>query len=111
MNKTILILAASAMLPLAACGSKKDASAGSNATASAPVTPVKAPADGDWSSVAVATTAGGFLMGNPDAKVKLVEIGALTCPHCREFDDQGVPSLINKYVKSGQVSWESAPIC
>ena len=25
---------------------------------------------------------GGFLMGNPNAKVKLVEYGSLTCPHC-----------------------------
>jgi protein-disulfide isomerase len=45
-------------------------------------------------------------MGNPNAKVKLVEYGSLTCPHCREFDETGVPALINKYVKSGQVSWE-----
>jgi protein-disulfide isomerase len=109
LNKTILILAASAMLPLAACGSKTNGSAGSNATASVPVTPVKPPANGDWSSVAVATTAGGFLMGNPDAKVKLVEIGALTCPHCREFDETGVEPLIQKYVKTGQVSWEFRP--
>lgn len=109
MNKTIMILAASAMLPLAACGSKENSSAGGNATASAPVTPVKAPANGDWSSVAVATTAGGFLMGNPDAKVELVEIGALTCPHCRQFDETAVEPLIQKYVKTGQVSWEFRP--
>jgi len=46
------------------------------------------------------------MMGNPNAKVKLVEYGSLTCPHCREFDEKGVPILISKYVKSGQVSWE-----
>jgi protein-disulfide isomerase len=46
------------------------------------------------------------MMGNPNAKVKLIEIGALTCPHCREFDEKGVPVLVDKYVKSGQVSWE-----
>ena len=32
-------------------------------------------------------------MGNPDAKVKLVEYGSLTCPHCKAFDDEGVPTL------------------
>jgi protein-disulfide isomerase len=53
-----------------------------------------------------ATPAGGFMMGNPNAKVKLVEYGSLTCPHCKAFDDEGVPTLIGKYVKSGQVSWE-----
>lgn len=103
------MLAATAMLPLAACGSKDSGGGTGNATASAPVTPVKPPADGDWSTVAVATTAGGFLMGNPDAKVKLVEIGALTCPHCREFDETGAQPLIDKYVKTGQVSWEFRP--
>jgi protein-disulfide isomerase len=41
--------------------------------------------------------------------VKLVEIGALTCPHCKAFDDEGVPTLVDKYVKSGQVSWEFRP--
>ena len=46
------------------------------------------------------------MMGNPNAKVKLIEIGSLTCPHCREFDEKGVPTLIDKYVKTGQVSWE-----
>ena len=41
------------------------------------------------------------MMGNPNAKVKLVEIGSLTCPHCREFDEKGVPTLVDKYVKIG----------
>ena len=41
-----------------------------------------------------------------NAPVKLVEFGSLTCPHCKAFDDEGVPTLIGKYVKSGQVSWE-----
>jgi protein-disulfide isomerase len=30
----------------------------------------------------------------------------MTCPHCREFDEKGVTPLINKYVKSGRVSYE-----
>jgi protein-disulfide isomerase len=54
-------------------------------------------------------TSAGFMMGNPNAKVKLTEIGALTCPHCREFDETGVPELVEKYVKSGKVSWEFRP--
>ena len=49
------------------------------------------------------------MMGNPNAKVKLVEIGSLSCPHCKAFEDEGVPTLIDKYVKSGQVSWEFRP--
>ena len=40
------------------------------------------PPGGDWTDV-VNATAASFMMGNPNAKVKLVEIGSLTCPHCR----------------------------
>jgi protein-disulfide isomerase len=64
------------------------------------------PKAGDWSRTVRATPAGGFVMGNPNAKVKLVELGSMTCSHCREFDEKGAPALIAKYVKSGQVSWE-----
>ena len=60
----------------------------------------------DWTHVVAATPAGGFVLGNPKAKVKLVEYGSLTCPHCRRFDEEGVPTLLANYVKSGQVSWE-----
>src|SRR5207302_6218223 len=49
------------------------------------------------------------MMGNPNAKVKLVEIGSLSCPHCKAFEDEGVPTLIDKYVKPGKVSWEFRP--
>jgi len=66
----------------------------------------KAPARTDWTHVVAATPAGGFVLGNPKARVKLVEYGSLTCPHCRAFDEEGVPALLGKYVKSGQVSWE-----
>ena len=45
-------------------------------------------------------------MGNPNAAVTLVEYGSLTCPHCREFDDKSVPTLLGNYVESGRVNWE-----
>ena len=59
----------------------------------------------DWTRVVRPTPAGGFVMGNPNAKVKLVEFGSMTCPHCRAFDAEGVPHVLD-YVKSGQLSWE-----
>lgn len=60
----------------------------------------------DWTSVVTATPAGGFVMGNPNARVKLIEFGSMTCPHCREFDAMGVPHLLAGYVEKGEVSWE-----
>jgi protein-disulfide isomerase len=68
--------------------------------------PAKAAHAKDWTTVVSPTAAGGFVMGNPKAKVKLIEYGSMTCPHCARFDESGVPSLVSKYVKSGQVSYE-----
>ena len=70
------------------------------------VAPAKAPID--WTRVASATAAGGFVMGNPAAKVKLVEYGSLTCPHCRHFDETAAAPLA-AYVRTGRVSWEFRP--
>jgi protein-disulfide isomerase len=96
--------AAALVLMLAGCGD-----AGGNGQASAPAdAPLKqipAPS-GDWTQTVVKTPEGGFRMGNPDAPVKLVEYGSLSCPHCAEFEEQAGPALRDTYVKSGQVSWE-----
>jgi len=68
--------------------------------------PAARPKATDWTRVTATTPAGGFVMGNPAAKVKLVEYGSLTCPHCRRFDIDGATPLIASYVRSGRVSWE-----
>ena len=102
--KAVPILAcAAAVAAIAGCNNQQN-----NGASNAPLKlePVKPPAGGDWTEIATATPAGGFLMGNPQAKVQLVEYGSMTCPHCRAFDETGVSSLINTYVKSGQVSYE-----
>lgn len=77
-----------------------------SAEAAAPVHRTASAKAHDWTRIVEATPDGGFVMGNPNAKVKLVEYGSLTCPHCREFDEVAVPHLINDYVRSGKVSWE-----
>ncbi len=48
--------------------------------------PAKAQAAHDWSRTVAMTPEGGFRMGNPAAKVKLIEYGSLACPHCRHFE-------------------------
>ena len=60
----------------------------------------------DWSRTIAATAEGGFRMGNPNAKVKLVEYGSLACPHCRHFEETGYQPLIRGYVRTGRVSYE-----
>lgn len=73
--------------------------------ASAPCAAKPAPAR-DWSRTVVATPEGGFRMGNPAARVKLVEYGSLACPHCRHFEETGYKPLVAKYVRTGRVSYE-----
>jgi protein-disulfide isomerase len=60
----------------------------------------------DWSRTVAATPQGGFRMGNPAAKVKLVEYGSLACPHCRRFEETGYKPLVQGYVRTGRVSYE-----
>jgi len=103
MKPSVFLACAVAVVSIAGCNSKQGDAA---TNAPAKLQQVNPPKGGDWSQVVNPTAAGGYLMGNPGAKVKLLEYGSLTCPHCREFDEKGVPLLIGKYVKSGQVSWE-----
>ena len=74
--------------------------------ASAPAAPAKKAVARDWTRMVAATPEGGFRMGNPNAKVKLIEYGSLTCPHCRHVAETGVKPLLGTYVKTGKVSYE-----
>lgn len=103
MKPSIFLAGTVALVAIAGCNSNPGDAATGN---SVKLEQVKPPAGGDWSQVYNMTEAGGMLMGNPDAKIRLIEYGSLTCPHCREFDEKGAPALIDKYVKSGQVAWE-----
>ena len=60
----------------------------------------------DWTNIVVATPDGGFRMGNPQAKVAVVEFMSFTCPHCAAFSAEGFPVIRDRYVRSGKVSFE-----
>ncbi len=66
--------------------------------------PVSA-ATADWSKTIVATPMG-FRIGNPNAKVKLVEYGSYTCSHCRDFHRSASAALRTKYLTPGLISFE-----
>jgi protein-disulfide isomerase len=89
--RAFAILFAAALLPTAALPAK-------------PVT--KGAVKRDWTQTVIVTPEGGFRMGNPAAKVKLVEYGSLACPHCRHFEETGFKPLVQRYVRTGQVSYE-----
>ena len=110
MKSTKLIYAglacALAALSLAGCTPGGTGSAAAVDSSTDMYKPVPAPADGDWTKIVQPTPAGGFMMGNPTAKLHLIEYGALSCPHCKHFDESGVGPLIDNYVKPGKVSYE-----
>lgn len=92
---------------LAGCGGGADG--GNSSTPSAPAGSVKAvapPAGQDWTQVVSVTPEGGYVVGNPDAKLKLVEYGSRTCPTCGAFGQTGMRPLEENYVKAGKVSYE-----
>lgn len=101
MNKSA-IAAVSALLALAAC----DKPAGEDVAGSNKTAPMAAPNGSDWTETVSITADGGYLMGNPDAPVKLVEYASLTCPHCRDFSRDASGPLRDNYIRSGKVSWE-----
>lgn len=100
-----IVLTTTIALSLAACGS----SAGDSATTGADaLAKVAAPAGRTWSQVA-SVTDDGFLLGNPDAPLKLVEFGSFTCGHCAEFSVTSHEALKAEFIDSGRVSFEMRP--
>ena len=60
----------------------------------------------DWTKRVVDTPDGGFRMGNPDAKIQIVEYGSLTCPHCRHFAETAMKPLLSQYIRTGKATYE-----
>jgi protein-disulfide isomerase len=100
--------AAALALALAGCGGGGTGNAGTAANNAAPLPQIAAPSQGDWSQIVERTPEGGYRMGNANAPVKLVEYGSITCPHCAHFSETSAP-LRERYVRSGQVSYEFRP--
>ncbi|WP_324826927.1 thioredoxin domain-containing protein [Qipengyuania zhejiangensis] len=104
MIKTLrFALAAPLALALAACGSGTEEAGSLEGEA---VAAVPAPEGTQWSDQVTETADGGTLVGNPNAPLKLIEYGSLTCPTCARFAQEGSEPLIQDYVNKGTVSFE-----
>ncbi len=60
----------------------------------------------NWNATIAVTPGGGYRVGNPAAPVKVIEHASYTCPHCAEFEIQGIDRIRLVYVASGKVSFE-----
>ncbi len=60
----------------------------------------------NWTTVVAETGDGAHRIGNPEAKVKLVEFVSYTCPHCSEFTREADDRIKLAYVMPGMLSLE-----
>jgi len=56
-----------------------------------------------WSATVGESGIGAYSVGNPQAKVRLVEYFSYTCPHCAEFAKESTVPLKAQYVDKGLV--------
>jgi protein-disulfide isomerase len=60
----------------------------------------------NWTARTSVTPTGAFVMGNPAAKVRLVEYLSFTCSHCAHYANEGSTPIKTKYVAKGKVAVE-----
>lgn len=100
----LMTFAAPLALSLAACGDS--ATADGEIAEGEPIAAIAAPAGQSWADTATVSEYDGYIIGNPDAPIKLVEYASLTCPHCADFYEKAEVPLFEKYIAKGTVSFE-----
>ncbi|MFM8498807.1 MAG: thioredoxin domain-containing protein [Chakrabartia sp.] len=73
------------------------------APATAQSRPVAAP---NYTKMVTITPKGAFVLGNPRAKVRLVEYLSYTCSHCAQFAEDAFGPLKRDYIAKGLVALE-----
>ena len=48
----------------------------------------------------------GTMLGDPAAKVTLIEYADLQCPICRQYSESILPTLVDEYVRTGKIRME-----
>lgn len=102
-NKSLMIGAMALAMTLSACGNE---TVDVNTNNAEPIVAIAAPAGTEWAQTVSQTPAGGYIMGNPDAPIKLVEFASLTCGHCADFSAEAFEDIRDNYVNTGRVSFE-----
>lgn len=90
------------VMTLSACGSGPEG----EVTSAEALPKIEAPAGTEWRDVVSKTEENGYVIGNPEAPIKLVEYASLMCGACAAFEDEAYAEIIEDYVGSGRVSFE-----
>lgn len=102
-----LMLPAAALLIAAAPKTKPAAAKSSPAVPRAPASP---PVAGDWNSYVQVSQRGTYIVGNPAAKVQVIEYLSYTCSHCAAFSVESGPVFRDQMIKSGSLVVEYRPV-
>src|SRR6476469_2811308 len=89
-----ILLGAMAALALVGAGPAKRAA------------PSAAGGPNNWNAVVSRTTHDSYVLGNPNAKLKLVAFISYTCPHCAAFDKEAEAPLRLTLIGTGKGSLE-----
>ena len=71
-----------------------------------PIAAIPAPEGSSWLDTVTVTEENGYLLGNPDAPLKLVEYASHTCGACAYFATNAKEPLKEKYISTGVVAFE-----
>lgn len=103
LNRRSLLTLTSSFAALAATGVWADTTTAPAADATSPAPEAAAPTDATPIDPA---TIQDFGIGDPNAKVKIVEYLSFTCPHCEHFHATLYPQLKKDYIDTGKVRLE-----
>ena len=48
----------------------------------------------------------GLTLGDAKAKATLIEFADLQCPYCAQYNNQALPTVVNKYVRAGKLRYQ-----
>jgi protein-disulfide isomerase len=46
-----------------------------------------------------------MILGNPDARVTVIEYASMTCPHCAKFHTDAMPAIKKAYLDTGKIKF------
>lgn len=93
-------------MALVACGGSGDDAATKLGEKGDKIEAVKAPEGKNWAETVTEGRNGSFILGNPDAPIKLEEYASFTCVHCADFSVNGFPDLRDNFIATGRVNLE-----
>ena len=89
----------------AASSAAPSSSSASASTPAAPAAPAKPSSAAPAASSAKMSLAPEEVMGDPKAKVTLIEYASAACPHCARMNNDVLPQLKKAYIDTGKVKY------